>query len=658
MNTKKLLGLQVDHYKITEHIARGGMADVYKALDINLHRPVALKILLDMLAQDEQFVKRFQREALTVAKLDHPNIVQIYSTGLTPFGQPYLAMQYVDGGSMRDLLRRWKEQGKVAPAAQSLAIIRQLADALDVAHRANIVHRDLKPSNVLIRSDGTPVLVDLGIAAITGGDKLTQTGSLMGTPHYMSPEQIRGIKVDGRSDLYSLGVILYELLAGVRPFEADESIAVLHKHVYEAPVPLGQIRRDLSSQTQMLVATCLEKDPDRRYQTSAELIAAIDRALAAEGTGGFLPRTTVLLPDGESELLSQPHGKTVMLEPEKPGHSRWILTAVLVVAIMAFILVVGWFMGNGGGITIRGEASLNDSTPTLTKENQIGSAITRANEVEPDNSSKQGASDPPTATHEITATSTLPPTQTPLPTDTPLPPDTPTPEFTSVEIIAESAGGTPIEIIRFGSGNNKLLLVGGISSGYSPGTVSVAQRTISYFNENPQEIPDNVTLFVIENFNPDSTYDPGKRNGRFNANGVDLNRNWDCDWVRNADILGETHPNSGGSEPFSEPEVKGLRDFILREQPDTTIIWSARSQNGLVSPGLCGNRSLVSISVANTFGIGAGYEVLELKGTQGDISNWLDQQGFPAFFVLLPDYANSDWNNNLAGIKAVIDHFR
>ena len=657
MNTKKLLGLQVDHYKITDHIARGGMADVYKAEDIDLHRPVALKILLDMLAQDKQFVKRFQREALTVAKLDHPNIVQIYSTGLTPFGQPYLAMQYVDGGSLRDLLRRWKDQGKVAPAAQSLAIIRQLAGALDVAHRANIVHRDLKPSNVLIRSDGTPVLVDLGIAAITGGDKLTQTGSLMGTPHYMSPEQIRGVKVDGRSDLYSLGVILYELLAGIRPFEADESIAILHKHVYEAPVPLGNIRRDLTPQTQKLVATCLEKDPDQRYQTAAELITAIDRALAAEGTGGYVPRTTVLLPGGEDELLSQPHGKTVVLEPEKSGRSRWVLTAVLVVALLIFILGASWFIGQGGEITVSSSAGPNSITPTFSGEDEVETAVDSTSKVESDSSSQQTTPDPPTATPEMTAIPTLPPTQTPLPTNTPLPTEIPTPEFASVEKIAESAGGIPIEVIRFGSGDNKILLVGGISSGYSPGSVSVAQRTVAYFKENPQEIPDSVTLFVIENFNPDSIYDPGKRNGRFNANGVDLNRNWDCDWVRNADVLGEVRANSGGSEPFSEPEVQGLRDFVLREQPDATIIWSARSQNGLVSPGLCGNRSLVSTSVANTFGIGAGYEVLELKGTQGDISNWLDQQGLPAFFVLLPDYANSDWNNNLAGIKAVIGRF-
>ena len=288
---------------------------------------------------------------------------------------------------------------------------------------------------------------------------------------------------------------------------------------------------------------------------------------------------------------------------------------------------------------------------------EVETAVDSTSKVESDSSSQQTTPDPPTATPEMTAIPTLPPTQTPLPTNTPLPTEIPTPEFASVEKIAESAGGIPIEVIRFGSGDNKILLVGGISSGYSPGSVSVAQRTVAYFKENPQEIPDSVTLFVIENFNPDSIYDPGKRNGRFNANGVDLNRNWDCDWVRNADVLGEVRANSGGSEPFSEPEVQGLRDFVLREQPDATIIWSARSQNGLVSPGLCGNRSLVSTSVANTFGIGAGYEVLELKGTQGDISNWLDQQGLPAFFVLLPDYANSDWNNNLAGIKAVIGRF-
>ncbi|MCB8966824.1 MAG: serine/threonine protein kinase [Ardenticatenaceae bacterium] len=168
------------------------------------------------------------------------------------------------------------------PTEQALTIMRQIAVALSVAHRAGVVHRDLKPGNILLRSDGTPVLVDLGIAVVQGGTRLTQTGNLIGTPHYMSPEQVRGTALDGRSDLYSLGVILYELLSGQRPFEATESIAVLHKQVYEPPPPLESIRHDLTPETRQVVATCLEKEPEARYQTAEEVAQAVERALRAE----------------------------------------------------------------------------------------------------------------------------------------------------------------------------------------------------------------------------------------------------------------------------------------------------------------------------------------------------------------------------------------
>ena len=306
MNSANLVGMTIDQYLIESHIARGGMADVYLARDVQLGRRVAFKVLLNTLAQDPQYVKRFQREAQAVARLDHPNIVQVYNTGLIPGGQPYIAMQYIQGGSLREQLRRWEEQGKVAPAPQALAVVRHLASALDTAHRAGIVHRDMKPSNVLIRpDDGMPVLVDLGIASVQGGEKLTQTGSLIGTPHYMSPEQVQGKQLDGRSDIYSLGVILYELLAGVRPFEADGSIAILHKHVYEAPPPIDQSRPGLSGPTLLVVSTCLQKEPSRRYQTAAGLENAIDQALKVEGQEGYVLKTTVLLPEGEGELISK-----------------------------------------------------------------------------------------------------------------------------------------------------------------------------------------------------------------------------------------------------------------------------------------------------------------------------------------------------------------
>ncbi|MCB8986184.1 MAG: serine/threonine protein kinase [Ardenticatenaceae bacterium] len=286
IDPKQLIGQQIGPYEIRTHIARGGMADVYQAFDVNLQRKVALKVMLAQLSADTQFVQRFRREAQTVAQLEHPNIIQVYGIGLTPNQQPYIAMPFIEGGSLRDTLELLSRRGELLPTTQALAIVRQMADALRVAHAAGIVHRDIKPSNILLRPDGTPVLVDLGIAAVQSAPKLTQTGTLIGTPNYMSPEQARGDRLDGRSDLYSLGVILYEMLAGKRPFEADDPLAVLHMHVYEEPVPLEQIRQDLTPHTRYVVQAAMQKTPMSRFQSAADMINAIDQAIEAEGGPG------------------------------------------------------------------------------------------------------------------------------------------------------------------------------------------------------------------------------------------------------------------------------------------------------------------------------------------------------------------------------------
>ncbi len=258
----KLIGQRIDQYLVIDHIARGGMADVYLAEDVDLQRKVAMKVMLDVLTTiDTQFSERFRREARIVAQLNHPNIVHVYNVGNTPTGQPYIAMQFIEGGSLQDKLKQLAERKKLLTTEQALNIVRQIAQALGAAHKAGIVHRDMKPANVLIRTDGAPVLVDLGIAAIKGGQKLTQTGSVIGTPAYMSPEQVRGVPLDGRSDLYALGIMLYEILAGIPPFEADESIAILHKQVYEEPLPLKSFRSDLKPETLAIVRHCSAKRP-------------------------------------------------------------------------------------------------------------------------------------------------------------------------------------------------------------------------------------------------------------------------------------------------------------------------------------------------------------------------------------------------------------
>ncbi|HEX6387227.1 MAG TPA: protein kinase, partial [Anaerolineae bacterium] len=278
----EFVGQQIGPYQIQQYIASGGMAHVYLACNVDLQRDDVLKILNPIFAQDKSLVKRFGREAQAMARLNHRNIVQVYYTGLTDLGQPYIAMQYVSGGSLADKLAQLKEEGKTLSTIEVLSLVQQIADGLAAAHRAGIVHRDLKPSNILLQPDGTPLLTDLGIAIVADNPRLTRTDMVVGTPYYMSPEQIRADKVDERSDIYSLGLILYELLAGMHPFDADSQWAIINKQLHEKPAPLQEMRAGLSLKTQRLVHTCLEKDPDSRFQTAEQLKEALDEALQAE----------------------------------------------------------------------------------------------------------------------------------------------------------------------------------------------------------------------------------------------------------------------------------------------------------------------------------------------------------------------------------------
>ena len=259
------------------------MADVYRGHDQSLDRDVAIKILLPRFGEDPVFVERFQREAKSAAKLSHPNIVQVYATGRAPDNEFYIVMEYVDGGSLDDRLRTLSHDSRVLEKNFTLHLMRQMALALSTAHKAGIVHRDIKPSNLLIRQDNTPVLTDLGIAALQDAQKITQTDRILGTPGYMSPEQASSGAIDGRSDIYSFGIMLFELLSGERPFKGDTPWATINQHINTPPPAIKKIRPDLRPETLKIVTTCLEKDPAHRYQTADELAYALELALIAEG---------------------------------------------------------------------------------------------------------------------------------------------------------------------------------------------------------------------------------------------------------------------------------------------------------------------------------------------------------------------------------------
>jgi formylglycine-generating enzyme required for sulfatase activity/tRNA A-37 threonylcarbamoyl transferase component Bud32 len=266
-------------YRIERELGKGSMTTVYLAVQENLDRLVAIKVLDPELLRDENIAKRFIKEAQAAAKLSHPNITTIHDVGRT--GQYYyIVMEYLANGSLQDRIRRGP-----LPAQESLTIIRQVASALQYAHDKGYIHSDIKPENILFRKDGIPVLVDFGIARAMGeASKLAMTSVLIGTPYYMSPEQGRGQEVDARSDLYSLGIVLYEMLTGKVPYEAENTVGIVIKHIQE---PVTVFSGNLSSY-QPLFEKLLAKDPDQRFQTAGELLVAID--VFSAGVQNFAPQ--------------------------------------------------------------------------------------------------------------------------------------------------------------------------------------------------------------------------------------------------------------------------------------------------------------------------------------------------------------------------------
>ena len=335
-----------NRYEIQRGIARGGMAQVYLARDQLLDRPVAIKVLFPEFARDPSFVERFRREAQAAANLNHPNIVGIYDWGQER-GTYFIVMEYVEGRSLRDLIRA---QGALPPA-QVAEIGAEIAGALAFAHRSGVVHRDVKPGNVLMTAAGRVKVTDFGIARATqdnSGEALTQTGAVMGTATYFSPEQAQGLPVDGRSDVYSLGVVLFEMLTGEPPFSGDTPVAVAYKHVREAaPRPSDRVL-DVPPDLDTIVVSAMAKELDSRYQSADDLrddlvrfgrgkppsAAPVTAAVAELPTGAGASRTEAM------------PGAAAQAEPPDddyypPPPRRWgtIIAGLLGLALLAGVIV-------------------------------------------------------------------------------------------------------------------------------------------------------------------------------------------------------------------------------------------------------------------------------------------------------------------------------
>jgi beta-lactam-binding protein with PASTA domain/predicted Ser/Thr protein kinase len=337
-------------YRVISRLGSGGMADVYLAQDQLLGREVAVKVLHHHFAEDQEFVERFRREASSAAALSHPNIVAIFDRGEWN-GTYYIAMEYVAGRTLKAIVR---EQGALDPAS-AIDIVVQILRAARFAHRRGVIHRDLKPHNVILDEEGRARVTDFGIAR-AGASDMTLTGSIMGTAQYLSPEQAQGLAVTAASDLYSVGVILYELLTGVVPFEGETAVAIAFKQVSAEPQPPSAIRQGIPASLDAVVLRALAKDPAQRYADADELIAALEherQALPALSATAATPDGYARqgVPPGAGWLLAAPATGQYELEEDPAAVEArrrrrrramlWALAAVVVAGIVVAALLLG-----------------------------------------------------------------------------------------------------------------------------------------------------------------------------------------------------------------------------------------------------------------------------------------------------------------------------
>lgn len=301
-------------YRIEQVLGQGGMSAVYKAMDPNLRRVVAVKIIHSHLSGNPEFVRRFEEEAASVARLRHPNIVQVYDFNHEG-GTYYMVMEFVPGETLQERLRRLNANAMRLSYSEATRYLVNVTEAVDYAHRRNMIHRDIKPANVMLDLNGQAILMDFGIAKILGGEQHTATGAVIGTALYMSPEQIRGEHIDHRSDIYSLGVTLFEMIHGRPPFEADSSMSLMMMHLNNAVPDLRQLQPDAPENLVAVIEKCLEKDPNQRYQTAAEMASALKKVLSGlQGTPA----------SGISPGVVQLHSPTIRQAPHQMAESSTV----------------------------------------------------------------------------------------------------------------------------------------------------------------------------------------------------------------------------------------------------------------------------------------------------------------------------------------------
>ena len=354
-------------YRMIRRIGSGGMARVFLAEDVDLHRDVAIKILHDRYSEDAQFVERFAREARAAAGLNHPNIVAIYDRGQFE-GSYYIAMEYLDGETLKDVIIR---EGPL-PERRAIDITLQLLAALRFAHRREIIHRDVKPHNVMVLRDGRVKVADFGIAR-AGDSEMTEAGSIVGTAQYLSPEQARGQHVGPESDLYSVGVVLYEMLTGRVPFTGDSAVAIAMKHVQETPVPPRQIVPSIPPELEAVVQRAMAKDPALRYHSADEMGMDLDRVrkgLGVTQATAALSASDAYAAAGRTMVAPPPPTSGAYAPTQAPPPPRrnwpWVVVLILLAAVAGLAAYLFLNLGDSGG---------NNDTATTTAQVTLRSVI-------------------------------------------------------------------------------------------------------------------------------------------------------------------------------------------------------------------------------------------------------------------------------------------
>jgi serine/threonine protein kinase len=622
-------------------LGQGGFGAVYRAWDLALKRPCAVK---ENFESGQQARDQFQQEASVLANLSHPNLPRVTDHFTLPGQGQYLVMDFVDGHDLDSIIN----QNGPLPVRDAVQLISQIADALGYLHSQprSVIHRDIKPANIRVRPDGQSFLVDFGLVKLYATQKVTNAAARGITLGYSPPEQYGQGGTDARSDVYALGATLYSLLTGLVP---QESVARAARdtnpqaHLVESSVP-----QSVSG----VIARAMALDPNQRYQRALDFKTALQAALTsptARSTFGIPPTSIV----HETVSVSQS-------PPSQPASAQTLMKWLPWVGLTAALVMVGLIVA---------VILLWNKEPETVVVNLPATTLVQVVETtQPEDTPIQPS--PTTQVPEVA------PSDTPLPTPIPSSTSPPTPDLAQTEAaqalaatqtalanpiryttIGQSVNRVALEIVIIGTGEKNIFLIGGIHSGFAPSTKSLAEKMRDHFKAHVEAVPSGYSLHILTDANPDSPYAPGEKNGRLNANGVDLNRNWDCNWQANA--LWREESISGGDSPFSEPETRALRDYLHMIQPVAAIFYEARASGGWVSPGGCGTQSLYSETLASRYGAASGYTAkpFQAYALSGDVTDWLDSQGIPAVTVLLPEYnyAASFWEDNF---RAVLELMR